>query len=151
MKLDVYRYSDNRESTLGLLFIDGCFECYTLEDEARSKKVFGETRIPSGSYTIKLRTEGGHHSRYAHKFSFHKGMLWLQDVPNFKWILIHIGNTDNDTAGCLLVGNSVNNNTLGDGKIGNSTEAYINMYKKVVSAMDSGEPISISYHDKVPR
>lgn len=148
MELEVIRYSDNGESTQGLLFIDGCFECHTLEDEARTVKVFGETCIPEGTYDIRLRTVGGHNSRYSNKFSsFHKGMLWLQDVPNFKWILIHIGNTDDDTAGCLIVGSSANNNTLGDGKIGNSTTAYINLYKKVINAMERGEDVSIKYSD----
>ena len=111
MELDVMRWSSGSESTLGGFFIrepDRHFLCFTLEDEYHAIKVFGETRIPAGRYRIVLRTVGGNHERYLAKYGpeWHKGMLWLQDVPNFKWILVHAGNTDDDTAGCLLVGNT---------------------------------------------
>lgn len=151
MKLEVVRYSSQKEDTLGLLFdvTNGReFLCYTLEDEFRTKKVFKETRIPAGTYKIKLRTEGGHHQRYSKKFaSIHKGMLWLQDVPNFKWILIHIGNTDDDTAGCLLVGNGVNQNVTEEGRLRDSTSAYKRIYLHILEAIDRGEEIEITYKD----
>lgn len=138
MKLTVIRYSDNDNSTLGLLFLDNKFECYTLEDQYQTKKVYKETRIPAGTYMIKLRKEGGHHLRYNIKFpDFHKGMLELQDVKGFQYILIHIGNTDDDTAGCLIVGNSINNNQIAKGFISNSTGAYVNLYKKVVTEAEN--------------
>lgn len=147
MELKVYRLSDNGESTIGALFINDVFQCYTIEDEERTEKVFGETRIPEGTYKITLRTEGGHHEKYKSKYRFHKGMLWVRDVPNFEFILIHVGNTDLDTAGCLLVGNSPNNNKLSKGFVGDSSTAYTNMYKKVIQAMDNCEEITITYKD----
>lgn len=146
MELTVIRYSDNKESTLGMLLVDCEFECYTLEDENRSQKVFGETRIPEGTYKIGLRTEGGHHNRYK-KYEGHEGMLHVLDVPNFEYILIHIGNKDDDTAGCLLVGNTANNNKLGKGFIGDSTTAYLKLYKKVLSAIKNNENVTITYKD----
>ena len=109
MKLEVLRYKSADDFTLGALFElkeDGSreFMCYTLEDEHRDEKVMSETRIPAGEYEIKLRTVGGFNDKYSRRFKdIHKGMLWLQDVPNFKWVLIHCGNTDEHTAGCLLV------------------------------------------------
>lgn len=148
MKLDVYRFSSNTNTTLGVLMINGKFECYTLEDEYRSVKKFGETRIPSGTYTIKLRTEGGMHQRYSKAYGeFHKGMLHLQDVPNFTWILIHRGNDEDDTAGCLLVGDYLNNNKLQAGRLTKSEAAYKRMYQKVAAAILEGEPVTITYHD----
>jgi hypothetical protein len=73
----------------------------------RDVKVKGETRIPAGRYQVTLRTEGGFHSKYSEKYGeMHKGMLWVRDVPGFEYILIHTGNTDEHTAGCLLVGNT---------------------------------------------
>ena len=146
MELKVLRYSDNGESTLGLLFVDGKFECYTLEDEARTQKVWGETRIPEGRYEVKFREEGGHHAKYMRRFGdFHKGMLHVQNVPNFEYILIHIGNDDDDTAGCLLVGNKANNNQHGVGYIESSTDAYTKLYDKVSKALVNGEEVHISY------
>ena len=67
MKLKVLRFSSQEDSTSGLLFLEGKkgleFLCYTLEDERRVLKVKGETRVPSGTYKIELRTEGGFHEK----------------------------------------------------------------------------------------
>ena len=149
MDITVLRYSGSRESTLSLILLDGIFQCYGLEDEHRTVKVFGETRIPAGQYEVILRTEGGHHARYSKKFpDIHKGMLHIQDVPNFKWILIHIGNDGDDTAGCLLTGNTANNNKTDKGFIGRSKRAYKKLYTKVIEAMNRGEQITITYLDE---
>ena len=142
MELLVDRYNSEANYTDGLLFIDCEFECYTLEDEYRSEKVFGETRIPDGRYKIEFRTEGGFHQRYTSKFAFHSGMLWVKDVPNFEYILIHIGNDDGDTAGCLLVGSTADKDK---GFIGASGNAYKDMYPKVSNAIERGEDVYITY------
>ena len=141
MKLDVVRTQFGKDATNGMLFIDGVFECFTLEDEVRDVKIHSETAIPLGEYEIKLRTEGGFHSKYTARYgAMHKGMLWLQDVPNFKWILIHTGNQDSHTAGCLLVGETQQDLDKGkDGFIGGSGDAYKKMYPKVAAALLAGE------------
>ena len=148
MKLDVIRTQFGKDATNGMLFLEGIFECFTLEDEVRlDKKVMSETAIPLGEYEIKLRTEGGFHSKYTARYGdMHKGMLWLQDVPNFKWILIHVGNTDESTAGCLLLGETQQDLDKGkDGFIGGSGDAYKKMYPKVAEAILSGEKVTIQY------
>ena len=147
MELKVYRYSSQSQTTLGALQIDGKFECYTLEDQHQDIKVKGETRIPAGKYNIGLRTVGGFDARYKAKFSFHKGMLQVLNVPGFEYILIHVGNDEDDTAGCLLVGNTANNNRLNKGFIGDSTTAYKKMYIKVLKAIESGLDVTIEYID----
>jgi hypothetical protein len=152
MKLKVIRFSSQSDSTSGLLFDvtnGNKFLCYTLEDEHREEKVMAETRIPAGVYSIKLRKEGGFHGRYTKKYgSMHKGMLHVQDVPNFKWILIHTGNTDEHTAGCLIVGDSQENNVLvKDGFIGRSTQAYKRIYPPIARALENGEQVTIEYID----
>ena len=146
MRLDVVRFSSGEESTLGLLLIDGNFACYTLEDEWRTEKVYGETRIPAGMYVIKLRTEGGFNHKYSRKFPLiHKGMLHITNVPGFTNILIHIGNEDDDTAGCLLVGDRLNNNIVKSGFISNSTTAYRRIYPIIANALERGEKVWINY------
>ena len=135
MIITVKRESESTEWTQGKLYIDDVYECYTLEDQYQAKKVMGETRIPAGAYKVKLREFGGHHDKYKVKFpDFHKGMLQIMDVPGFHDILIHIGNTDADTKGCILVGKGYLN-----GKITESTKAYIDFYKKVVKAASEGK------------
>lgn len=127
MNIQLIRYNSTATHTNGLLFVNGVFQCYTLEDEYREKKIHSETRIPDGKYKLGLREVGGFDSRYRKLFGteFHKGMVWIKDVPNFEYILLHIGNTDKDTAGCILVGDS---NSGGTNFIGNSTNAYKKVY-----------------------
>jgi hypothetical protein len=148
MKLNVIRHQFGKDATNGLLFIDGVFECYTLEDEVRDAKVHSETAIPLGTYEIKFRNIGGFDTKYKARYgtTFHKGMLELQDVPNFKYILIHTGNTDEHTAGCLLLGETQQDLDKGkDGFVGGSGDAYKKMYPKVRDALLNGEKVTIEY------
>ena len=164
MKLEVLRISSGPDSTSGILFIvddsaenphgEGfrckrSFVCYTLEDEHRDEKKYGETRIPAGTYKIKLRKEGGYHQKYSKRFpSIHRGMLHITDVPNFEYILIHCGNTDEHTAGCLLVGDSQENNQLvSNGFIGKSTQAYKRIYPKIAEELLNNNEVLITYKD----
>jgi len=153
MKLEVVRFSSQADSTSGLLFevndLGRHFLCYTLEDERRALKVKGETRVPAGTYKIELRTEGGFHGRYSKKYpGVHIGMLHIQDVPNFEYILIHTGNTDEHTAGCLIVGDSQENNKIiADGFVGKSVNAYKRIYPSIAKAIQQGEEVVITYID----
>lgn len=151
MKIEVIRYSSSEESTLGLLLIDNQFQCYTLEDEFREEKLMAETRIPAGTYKLELRKFGGHHEKYLVKYGadFHHGMLQVMDVKGFTDILIHKGNTDDDTAGCLLLGDGANNNQTKDGFISHSGLAYDRIYPNIASALLKGEPVTISYQDSL--
>jgi len=153
MELEVVRFSSQKDSTNGALFdVSGGkrrFLCYTLEDEYREDKVMGETRIPAGTYRITLRTVGGFHGRYEKKYGeMHKGMLWVRDVPNFEYILIHTGNTDEHTAGCLLLGDSQQANFgSSNGMVGSSVNAYKRVYPPIAKVLEEGESVSITYVD----
>ena len=153
MKLKVLRFSSQGDSTSGLLFekndLGLKFLCYTLEDERRALKVRGETRVPAGKFNITLRTVGGMTQKYAKRFpGIHKGMLWVRDVPNFEYILIHCGNTDDHSAGCLLLGDSQENNIIiKDGFIGKSRNAYKRVYSPIAKAIEKGEEVTIEYVD----
>jgi len=153
MKLEVIRFNKGKDSTNGILFniTDGKrkFLCYTLEDESREEKVYSETCIPEGEYCLGLRTVGRLDAKYSKRFAdIHMGTLHVLDVPNFKYILIHCGNTDEDTAGCLLLGDTqVNNNINKDGYIGKSTQAYMRVYPDIAKALEGGEEVTIVYRD----
>ena len=154
MKLEVLRFSSEGTSTNGILFDVTNnvrkFLSYTLEDEYRDIKVLGETRIPSGTYNITLRKEGGMYQSYTDRFGsdFNKGMLWVRDVPNFEYIYIHIGNTAEDTSGCLLVGDTQNNNQLiENGFIGSSTNNYKRIYPPIAQVLGDGGNVEIEYID----
>jgi len=68
MLIELNRYSTQHETTLGMMSIDGVFQCYTLEDTKRYQKVKGETRISSGLYRLGLRTEGGKNTDYLKRY-----------------------------------------------------------------------------------
>jgi hypothetical protein len=145
VKLTVVRTQFGTDATNGLLFIDGLFECYTLEDQYQAVKVMHETCIPEGTYDIKFRKEGGFHTRYSAKYgNSHYGMLHLQDVPNFTYILIHSGNTDEHTSGCILTGETQQDLDMGkDGFVGRSSVSYKKMYRKVANQLLQGKSVQI--------
>ena len=141
MKLLLLRYSTTDEDTLSALYIDGVLACYALEDEHRTVKVFGETRIPAGTYKLKLREHGGFYTRYTARWSWHKGMIEVMDVPGFTDILMHLGNKDDDTAGCILVGNTAEVNTInpGENNLLRSRDAYVRVYPKIAEGIEQGD------------
>ena len=147
MKLTVVRTQFGTDATNGLLFIDGLFECYTLEDQYQAVKVMHETCIPEGTYDIQFRKTGGFHAKYSERYkNAHYGMLHIQDVPNFTYILIHTGNTDEHTSGCLIVGETQQDLEISkDGFIGSSTAAYKKMYAKVAAQLLQGKKVTIEY------
>ena len=145
MQLTARRLISNHTATTSLVFIDSTFECFGLEDEYRKDKVLGETRIPAGEYPVRVRNVGGFHNRYSKRFSYHQGMLEVCNVPGFSDILIHIGNTEEDTSGCLLVGHKLSSSN--PYFIGSSTLAYTLLYQKVIQAALDGD-LTIKYIDE---
>lgn len=150
MKLLLERISGGPDSTIGCLYIDGRFEVFTCEDQHQAaEKVCGETRIPAGTYWLALRKYGGFHDRYSQRFAdIHRGMLELKSVPNFQHILIHVGNDDDDTAGCILVGTGANCAKEGGGSITSSVRAYKHIYPRIAAALERGEDVSINIRDR---
>jgi hypothetical protein len=144
-RLTVNRFASNKTTTLSNIAIDHKWECFGLEDEHRDVKVAGDTRIPSGIYTVGVRAVGGFHANYTNRFpDFHQGMLQVMDVPNFKYVLLHVGNDDDDTAGCLCMG--TNAVTGGRWRVPNSVTAYKRLYCKVIEAALAGK-LTIEYWD----
>jgi len=144
MELVLQRIKDNRISTTGELTVDD-LRFVTIEDPHQDIKIPGKTRIPAGIYEIKLLNKGNKDAQYTRLFpSFHVGMLWLQDVPNFKGILIHIGNQASESRGCVLTGTKI----LNDNFITGSKVAYISLYKHVSKALLEGEQVFINIIDE---
>jgi hypothetical protein len=139
-EINLVRLSDNGNETIGYLYIDGRPACFTLEDEQRKRKVWGETRIPEGRYKLGLRTEGRFHERYSKRFEkIHEGMIQVLNVPGFEYILFHPGNTDEDTAGCILPGDIARNNVADKGRVDRSTQAYLRIYIEIKELIKRGD------------
>jgi len=155
MNYILQRFSDNRESTLGLLLklMDTgklLFQAYTLEDQFQEVKVKAETRIPAGKYEIVIQREEtpktlSYRKRYPNWFKSH---LMLKNVPGFVGIYIHIGNSDTDSEGCILLGDNADNNVIGHGSISNSTQAFIRFYNELYEYLDNGKKAFIEIRDE---
>ena len=152
MNFILQRFSDNRESTLGLLFKVGAlvpFKCYTLEDEFRESKVSKETRIPAGVYELVIQTiETPKTLAYRAKYPWFQNHLMLKDVPGFIGIYIHVGNDDNDTDGCILLGDVAENNSIGEGRIANSTVAFRRFYLEVYELIQKKVKVTFEVRDE---
>jgi hypothetical protein len=148
MELHLKRLGGDDDTTIGALYIgegvSGYLFSFTIEDERRFNKVSGETRIPAGRYQIELNRRGGMNERYS-KYPWHKGMLELQDVPDFDYIYIHPGNDDDDTAGCILPNYKADaENMRGE----NSFECYKDLYLLVIEAMKEDQDAYILITDE---
>lgn len=155
LQLRLTRFFPSKESTLGAMFIDSEPECFTLEDEYREIKVKGETRIPAGTYTIKFNeTLTPLTEKYRAKYPWFTYHLEIQDVKNFKNVYIHVGNTDSNTQGCILLGDSLINNqvkvgNVQDGFLGNSGQAFERFYKKVGEHLRQNGDVEIQIIDYI--
>jgi hypothetical protein len=119
MVITVKRLYKTENSTIGELLIDGVFECFTLEDKERPVKIKGETAIPKGTYKVIINQSN----------RFKRLLPLLIDVPNFEGVRIHSGNSNHDTEGCILVGQTRNKNYIGQ-----SRKAFEKLFKKMQAA-----------------
>ncbi len=140
MDIKVYRFDSGSDDTIGRLYIDGVFKCYTLEDQFREVKVKGDTRIAAGTYPVELVHSPRFTPIYGHK------MLHVMNVPKFEGILIHPGNTEADTEGCLLVGKRIGSLNSKRAVL-DSKNAYREIYPLIAEAIQAGDKVFINYMD----
>jgi hypothetical protein len=143
MKLVLKRINNQDNYCEGKLYIDGIYQCDAIEDtdrgltsemsvtEIQSKKVYGETAIPKGTYQITLDVVSPKFKNRSWA-TFCEGKLpRLLDVPGFEGVLIHVGNEASNSLGCLLVGQKTK-----DGWVSNSTQTFKDLYYKLKQATD---------------
>ncbi len=97
IRLTLIRHEFTDKSTIGTLYLDGEKICDTLEDHCRRNKIYGVTAIPSGTYELAIN--------YSNRFK--KYLPMLLNVPFFRGIRIHCGNRHEDTEGCILIGDNI--------------------------------------------
>lgn len=140
MNITLNRIAKKAKYTIGKLYINDQYFCDTLEDTDRgltqsmteqqigSKKVYGETAIPTGTYRIIIS--------YSNKFK--KQMPLLLNVPGFAGIRIHSGNTEKDSLGCILVGKN-----KAVGKVLESRDTYSKLFS-ILQEVNKKETIKIT-------
>lgn len=119
MEIKIIRKIKTEKSSIGEMFIDKQFFCYTLEDKDRgikqgdsldyinAHKPFGITAIPTGTYKA-IVNKSNRFSQLAGKDIF---LPLLLNVPGYEGVRIHGGNKPEDTEGCILLGLSHDNIT----------------------------------------
>lgn len=141
MRLILKRVAPRPSYTIGRLYVEGAYLCDTLEDTVRPRgvKVYAKTAIPEGEYRVRMDVRS---PRFGSRPQYRKygGRLpRLVGVPGFEGILIHPGNTAEDTAGCILVGE----NTI-PGRLTNSLNTFDKLWHILESARLRGEEITVS-------
>lgn len=122
------------ETTIGNMYIDGKWLCFTLEDKDRKLeeggiKIYGKTCIPRGKYLVTLD--------YSNKYS--KIMPHILNVPQFEGIRIHPGNYAKDTEGCVIIGNTRRPDFVGDSRV-----AFASLMSEMERAVTDGETMEIT-------
>ena len=151
MKILVKRVAKKEKYTIGKMYVDDVYICDTIEDKDRDltqntplndikkKKVYGQTAIPSGTYNVTLDVVS---TKFVQKPYFKElcgGKLpRLMNVPGFDGVLIHTGNDEDDSYGCIIVGyNKVK------GKVIESRKAFEKLYPILKQASNKKEKITI--------
>lgn len=151
MELVLNRILKTNDYTIGELSVNGKYLCDTIEDVVRplpescpntpkgiackcKEKVYGKTAVPAGTYKVKL----GYSNR------FRRILPQVLDVPHFLGILIHTGNSNKDTEGCIIVG-------TWDGKtenwVSNSRKNFNKLFDMLKRADKNVEDITITINN----
>lgn len=152
MEILVYRKWKKPDYTVGRLSVDGVTICNTMEDVdrglddgmpdwmIRNKKIPNVTAIPTGRYEVEMNVVSPRFSKYPFYMEVCQGKLpRLKNVKGFDGIVIHTGNDETHSSGCLLVGlNKIR------GKLTDSKETFKKVYALMKEAHDRGETIYIT-------
>lgn len=154
MNLNLKRKNFADTYTLGNLFVNGEYFCDTLEDkdrglmdsmsleEIKSKKVYGQTAIPKGTYEITLDVVSPKFSKYPFYMEVCKGKLpRLQNVKGFEGILIHVADGYKGAEliqGCIGIGKNSIKGGLLEGK-----ETFKKLYSLLQDSKNKGEKLTI--------
>lgn len=150
MKLKLKRIFKGKDYTIGKLYINNIYECDTLEDvdrgltsnmsleDIKTRKVYGNTAIPIGTYKINMNTISPKFKYRVWAKPYNGKLPRLENVIGYEGVLIHVGNKPEDTLGCILVGRN-----LIKGSVVNSTECFHKLMNKLLEA-NKNEEITIT-------
>ncbi|MDO7875995.1 DUF5675 family protein [Hymenobacter sp. ASUV-10] len=157
--LTVVRQPSAADWTLSRLFVRAADYCAGIEDEARpaGREVYAETCVPLGTYPLGLRQSPAFSTSFytrdgvnlieraawlqlksAEKLLYKPhDLIWVKGSLEKRLILLHWGNTDDDTAGCYIVGEK--HGTIGhQAAVLNSRRTYVKLYAAIIGAIRAG-------------
>lgn len=148
MEILVKRLYKKEKYTIGNIYINGMFVCNSLEDkdrglnskmsleEIKKIKVYGETAIPTGRYKVNMNVVSPTFKNRSWAKLYDGKIPRLENVPGYDGVLIHVGNDQSDTSGCILCGDNT-----AVGKVLNST---LNFHKIMTILKQAKEDIYIT-------
>ena len=144
MKILVDRKYKMKTYTISNVYVDGVKICDAIEDTDRGltqdmsissiqlHKIYGYTAIPSGTYKVTLNVISPKYSKVPFYIQVCKGKVpRLLDVPGYDGVLIHTGNTEKDSLGCIIIGYNTQK-----GMVTQSREAFKKLYSILSQAKD---------------
>lgn len=147
LRLELVRSTFGETTVTGDLYVDGEWQCFTLEDRVRpdpnlltpanEAKVSGETAIPDSTYQVVITPSP----------RFKRRLPLLVNVPGFDGIRIHPGNSHRDTEGCILVGEGVNQFSQ-EPMLTKSVSAFNALFDLMEEAIEAGESITVTVRNK---
>lgn len=155
MELFLERKYKKSKYTIGNLYINNKLFSSTLEDtdrgltsdmelsDIKSLKVYGETAIPTGTYSIDMNTISPKFLKYSFYQKTCSGKVpRLQNVKGFDGILIHVADGPKGATlvqGCIGVGYNTIKGGLTQGK-----KVFSDLYRLMLQAKLKGEEINIT-------
>ena len=153
MRILIVRKWKKENYTIGKLYLEDIPFCETLEDRDRGLsnsmplesiktiKKSADTAIPTGTYKVRMDIISPKYSKkdWYVKNCHQSRMPRLENVPGYEGVLIHPGNSSEDTEGCILVGKNKMK-----GMVVNSKETFLQLYSKMYAAYKRGEKIVIT-------
>lgn len=144
MNILLQRRLSNDVCTIGDLYVDGDFECYTLEDPVRERanvpvaawKIAGKTAIPAGTYRVIITWSP----------RFKRNLPLLVSVIGFVGVRIHPGNIAENTEGCILPGQQV---APDERRVTKSVLAFDALNTKIAGALDAGEEVFMTIENAI--
>ena len=152
MEIKVKRIAKKATYTIGKLYVDGKYVSDTIEDKDRgltndmplelikTKKVYGETAIPTGTYKLDMNTVSPKFQARSWAKPYGGKLPRLIGVKGFDGVLLHVGNTASDSSGCLLVGKNSIKGMVTDSV--NTFNRLMNDY--LLPAKERGEKITLT-------
>ena len=160
------RKADNGGYCISHVYIDGKYSHDTIEDYDRGLlqtmtkeqvarlKVYGKTAIPTGTYTLRMDVPS---TTFGRKAYYHDLCVWTKPngtklhgcvprfdpVVGFSGVLMHTGNTEDDSLGCVIVGRNTQ-----VGRVTDSRATFSRIYPHLLSAALRGEPLTYTIERK---
>jgi len=138
-EINIVRRKYYPQTTIGDLYIDDKWLCYTLEDSVRPSdiKVKHFTAIPVGTYFVTTRYSPSFEREVIQIYNDETQTKVTNDKVEFSWIYIHGGNKHQDTSGCIIVGYENNGNTI-------YSTAEKDLYDIIIDWLNNGHEVLVT-------